>query len=231
MGKGVVLRWAENKRLGARLRGRGVEIGALWRRFPIAATSKVWYVDRLRPSELQRQYPELGQQIVSPDVLADAGQLPFAKGSLNFVIASHVLEHVPFPLASLRNWYRVLCAGGVLILKIPDKRYTFDVKRRRTSLQHLVEEDLHPEAFDKRAHFQDWVEHVGGFAPENDALQHETNRLMVLDYSIHYHVWTDEDIRELIDYTRTGMRLNWRPVLYLGAHFYRKECAVALQRD
>ena len=54
---------------------------------------------------------------------------------------------------------------------------------------------------------------------------------MDLDYSIHYHVWTEEDIRELIDYTRRGMGLNWRPVLFLGAHFYRKECAVALQRD
>src|ERR1035437_271555 len=231
MGKGVVLRWVENKRLGAHLRGRGVVIGALWRRFPVAARSMVWYVDRHHSSELQREYPELGQQLISPDVVADAGQLPFANGSLNFVIANHVLEHMPFPLASLRSWYRVLGAGGVLILKIPDKRYTFDLKRRRTSLQHLVEEDLHPEAFNKRAHFQDWVEHVGGSAPESESLQHETNRLMVLDYSIHYHVWTDEDIRELIDYTRTGMRLNWRPVLFLGAHFYRKECAVALQRD
>ena len=128
--------------------------------FPVTARSMVWYVDRHHSCELQREYPELGQRLISPDVLADAGQLPFANGSLNFVIASHVLEHMPFPLASLRSWYRVLGSGGILILKIPDKRYTFDVKRRRSPLQHLVEEDLHPEAFDKRAHFQDWVAHV-----------------------------------------------------------------------
>jgi SAM-dependent methyltransferase len=191
----------------------------------------VWYVDRHHAAELRREYPELGRQPVSPDVLADAGQLPFADGSLNFVIASHILEHMPFPLASLRGWYRVLAAGGVLILKIPDMRYTFDVKRLRSTLKHLVEEHLHPEAFDKRAHFQDWVEHVGGPTPESEALRHETSRLMGLDYSIHYHVWTDEDIRELIDYTRTGMGLSWHPILFLGAHFYRKECAVALQRE
>lgn len=231
MGKGALLRWIENKRLGAHLRGRGVEIGALWRRFPVAANSMVWYLDRHHAGELQREYPELGRQPVSPNVLADAGQLPFADGSLNFVIASHILEHMPFPLASLRNWYRVLAAGGVLILKIPDMRYTFDAKRRRSTLRHLIEEHLHPEAFDKRAHFQDWVEHVGGRAPGSEAHRHETNRLMDLDYSIHYHVWTDEDVRELIDYTRTAMGLNWRPVLFLDAHFYRKECAVALQRE
>ena len=230
MEKGAALRWVENKRLGRHLRGTGVEIGALWRRFPVAARCAVWYVDRHHLSDLRRQYPELGQQLISPDVLADAGQLPFADGSLNFVVASHVLEHMPFPLASLRGWYRVLGAGGVLILKVPDKRYTFDAKRGRSTLQHLVEEDRHPETFDQRAHFRDWVEHVGGRAPESEALEQETNRLMDLDYSIHYHVWTDEDVREIIDYTRTGMGLNWRPVLFLGAHFYRKECAVALQR-
>ena len=146
MEKGAALRWVENKRLGRHLRGRGVEIGALWRRFPVRAGSVVWHVDRHKVSDLRREYPELSRQLVSPDVLADAGQLPFADGSLNFVVASHVLEHMPFPLASLRGWYRALGSGGVLILKIPDKRYTFDAKRPRSTLQHLVEEDLHPEA-------------------------------------------------------------------------------------
>jgi len=93
MGKGAALRWFENKRLGRHLRGRGVEIGALWRIFPVTAGSRVWYVDRHHSSDLRRQYPEFSRQLVSPDVLADAGLLPFADGSLDFVIASHVLEH------------------------------------------------------------------------------------------------------------------------------------------
>jgi len=50
------------------------------------------------------------------------------------------------------------------------------------------------------------------------------------DYSIHYHVWIDEDIREIVEYTRSVMRLNWKPVVFWKAHFYRKECVLMLQR-
>jgi SAM-dependent methyltransferase len=231
MTKGALLRWIENKRLASHLSGTGIEIGALWRRFPIPARARVWYLDRNHLSELQQEYTELDRPFIAPDVVADAGRLPIADGSLDFVIASHVLEHMPFPLAALRDWYRALKSGGVLVVKVPDKRYTFDVTRRRTPLQHLVEEDLHPETFDKRAHFQDWVEHVGKRAAGSEVLRNETDLLLNRDYSIHYHVWTDEDIRELINYTRTNLELCWRPVLFLRAHFYRKECAVALQRD
>ena len=135
MGKGAALRWFENKILARHLRGRGIEIGALWRKFPVPQGSIVWYVDRGYSSNLQGEYPEVGQQLILPDVVADAGHLPFRDGGLDFVIASHVLEHMPFPLAALRHWYQSLASGGVLLLKVPDKRYTFDVRRMRTPLR------------------------------------------------------------------------------------------------
>jgi predicted SAM-dependent methyltransferase len=230
MGKGAALRWIENKLLARHLRGRGVEIGALWRKFPAPRRASVWYVDRVHSTDLRDEYPEVGQQIIPPDIVGDAGQLPFRDGSLDFVIASHVLEHMPFPLATLRHWYCALAAGGVLLLKIPDKRYTFDARRQRTSLQHLVEEYRGPAGFDKRSHFQDWVEHVVGRTPGTEDFDRETDRLMEIDYSIHYHVWTDEDVRAMLDYSRESMNLMWRPVLFLRAHFYRKECAIVMRR-
>ena len=54
---------------------------------------------------------------------------------------------------------------------------------------------------------------------------------MEIDYSIHYHAWTDDDIRELIDYTREGAGLQWRIAKFLKAHFYRKESIVLLRKD
>jgi hypothetical protein len=116
-------------------------------------------------------------------------------------------------------------------LKIPDKRYTFDHKRRRTPLQHLIDEQMHAAAFNKRAHFEDWVEHVIGRArgtPEFDA---QLSDLLAADYSIHYHAWTDEDIRELAEYTRSAMHLDWESNVFWRAHFYRKECVVMLRRS
>ncbi len=231
MGKGAALRWFENKLLARHLRGRGIEIGALWRKFPVPQGSTVWYVDRGYSRDLQGEYPEVGQQLILPDVVGDAGHLPFRDGSLDFVIASHVLEHMPFPLAALRHWYRSLASGGVLLLKVPDKRYTFDVQRMQTPLRHLVEEDRNPASFDRRAHFEDWVQHVVRSTPGSPEFDPLVNHLMDIDYSIHYHVWTDEDVRELIDYTRERVGLQWRIVKFLKAHFYRKESIFLLQKD
>jgi predicted SAM-dependent methyltransferase len=207
-----------------------MEIGALWRRFPVPRRSRVWYADRLSAGGLAEHYPELKGRILASDLVADAAQLPVAPASLDFLIASHLLEHLPFPLAALRAWHDTLRPGGVLLLKIPDKRYTFDAPRERTSLAHLLQEYEHPERFEARAHYADWVEHVGGRSRESPEFEREVGDLMRRDYSIHFHVWTDADVREIVDFTRTAWKLDWNPVLFWPAHFYRKETTVLLRR-
>lgn len=231
MGKGAPLRWLENKLLARHLRGRGVEIGALWRKFPVPGRAKVYYVDRLSKEDLHQHYAEVTAAVVRPDLVADAMQLPFAARSLDFLIASHVLEHLPFPLAALGHWYEVLRPGGVLLLKIPDKRYTFDVRRERTPLQHLIAEDNGSNNFDKRSHFEDWVENVVGRKRGTIEFRQEVDRLLESEYSIHYHTWTDEDVREIVQYTRAVAGLCWEPAVFWHAHIYRKECVVLLQRS
>ena len=94
-----------------------------------------------------------------------------------------------------------------------------------------MNETAHPESFDKRAHFEDWVRHVGGREPGSHAFQLETDHLIETDYSIHYHVWTSDDVRELLRHTTENMKMKWTQLLFLTARFYRKECAVALRRD
>ncbi len=230
MGKGAPLRWLENRILWRHLRGCGVEIGALWRQFPLPARARVWYVDRLDGDGLLKQYPTLRGKFLWPDLVAEAAQLPVAPASLDFIIASHLLEHLPFPLAALRAWYETLVSGGVLLLRVPDKRYTFDTQRARTQLAQLIEEYNHPERFDRRAHYADWVQNVKDGNPETEAFEREVWRLMEMDFSIHFHVWIDEDLREIIDYTRQAWHFDWKPVVFWGAHFYRKEVVLLLRR-
>jgi SAM-dependent methyltransferase len=231
MGKGAALRWAENQLIGRHLRGRGIEIGALWKKFPVPRRATVWYIDRVDPDALHHEYSEVGERIIAPDIVADAQMLPIPDAGLNFVIASHVLEHMPFPLAALREWYRVLAPGGVLVLRIPDKRYTFDKHRPRTSLQHLINEDEHPADFDRRFHFAEWVEYVVACDRGSQEKESETTRLMEIDYSIHYHAWIDDDVRELLKYTRRSIHLNWSLAMFLPARFYRKECAAVMKKN
>lgn len=79
--------------------------------------------------------------LISPiNVQADALLLPFPTASLDYLCASHVIEHLPNPTYGMLEWHRVLRPGGLLYLVIPDKRFTFDVARATTSAEHLITE-------------------------------------------------------------------------------------------
>ena len=47
--------------------------------------------------------------------------LPFASESMDFVHASHVLEHVDDYVKALQEWHRVLKVGGYMIINVPHR--------------------------------------------------------------------------------------------------------------
>lgn len=111
MERRALLTSIENFYLQRYFDGRGIEIGALWRRFPLPRRARVWYLDRLNFGELEEHYAEVQGRLLRPDLLAEATELPVPPGSLDFLIASHVLEHLQFPLKALRAWYDALAPG------------------------------------------------------------------------------------------------------------------------
>lgn len=48
-------------------------------------------------------------------------KLPFNDSELDYVVASHVLEHIVDDMAALSEWVRVLKPGGYLIVAVPDE--------------------------------------------------------------------------------------------------------------
>lgn len=50
---------------------------------------------------------------------ADCTRLAFADASFDRLVATHVLEHVPFPHAVLQEWARVVRPGGTLSIVLP----------------------------------------------------------------------------------------------------------------
>ena len=56
--------------------------------------------------------------------VGDIARLPFANGSLDLVIASEVIEHMPEPEQVISEIARVLRAGGQLILTMPLESHT-----------------------------------------------------------------------------------------------------------
>jgi SAM-dependent methyltransferase len=120
--------------------GEGLEIGA--RNWPLAVpdTARVRYVDRMSVAELRSEYPELASETLTPVDVVDDGEAlaTISNGSLDFIVANHFLEHCENPIATIETHLTKLAPGGVLYYAVPDKRFTFDVNRPVTPLDHIV---------------------------------------------------------------------------------------------
>lgn len=74
--------------------------------------------------------------------ICDATELKsIPSGKYDFVISSHVLEHIANPIKALREWMRVLKERGAVILLLPHRDRTFDHRRPVTTLAHLIQDD------------------------------------------------------------------------------------------
>jgi SAM-dependent methyltransferase len=55
----------------------------------------------------------------SVDVVGDARDMPFSNASIDVVLITQVLEHIPEPVAVISEIRRVLKPGGTLLLSVP----------------------------------------------------------------------------------------------------------------
>lgn len=182
------------------LEGEGLELGPLHRPCPTHSKMKVRYVDRFSVAELREHYPELADlDLVESDFLDDAEKLgTLDSESFDFVVAAHIIEHTKNPLETFKNWLRVLKPGGLIYLIVPDKRYTFDKSRARTSLEHMILDYREPSDERDFIHFLDFAKKVGGKTGESAVK--EAQDLVERDYSIHYHVFTPDDMTGLLEW-------------------------------
>jgi SAM-dependent methyltransferase len=125
---------------------RGVEIGPLISPVVSKEESEVFYVDHADRETLQAKYandPNVDiQKIVPVDAVWGDRTLRecFADNCrFDYVIASHVIEHVPDMLGWMREIADILWPGGRLILAIPDRRFTFDYLRQTTRLSEVID--------------------------------------------------------------------------------------------
>jgi|GEM_PF-3249059 len=192
------------------LTGLGLEIGPLAQPKPLAPGARALYLDRFHPEEINRHYPQFTKDsVVRPHLLADAGELSmFRDRSLDFVIASDVFEHLPNPLGSILDWHRVLVPGGKLLLSVPDKRYTFDRERPRTTLSHLLWNLKEGRREIEEEHYVEWVELVE-HCPEVERAE-RVRKLRSMAHPIHAHVWIFDDLLELFDYLEAAYGLLFR---------------------
>jgi hypothetical protein len=142
--------------------GVGVEIGAS--HAPIApkrAGYDVHIIDHATRTELLEKYKDEDvklDNIEEVDFVWSGQSYAELTGKTNFydwIIASHVIEHIPNLVGFINSCDEILNENGVLSLAVPDSRFCFDYFRPISGLSKVLD-----------AHFQDHKVHTAGSVAE-----------------------------------------------------------------
>jgi predicted SAM-dependent methyltransferase len=124
----------------------GLEIGALMNPIVTPEMGNIRYIDYATTEELKLKYqddPNVDiDKIVKVDYVWGENTLPELVSKDNrfdYLVASHVIEHVPNFIGWLKEIHAVLKPGGILSLVIPDKRYCFDYYRQVTTTAEVLD--------------------------------------------------------------------------------------------
>jgi hypothetical protein len=128
---------------------KGLEFGALNNPVIRPEQGDIRFVDYATTERL-RAHPHAST--IDKNAIVDVDYVWSGSGSLadvietgelfDYGIASHVIEHVPNVLGWFHGIADVLKPGAFFNLAVPDKRYTFDVKRRLSTLGEIIEAHL-----------------------------------------------------------------------------------------
>ena len=100
------------------------------------------------------------------DVVAPGDELPFDDDAVDFVFASHVIEHFADPVGALKEWIRV--ARKYVVLVIPHRDRTFDHDRQLTPVDELIQRHEQGLSSTEDRHWSVWT--LGSFLELCDRL-------------------------------------------------------------
>jgi SAM-dependent methyltransferase len=136
--------------------------------------------------------------------------------SQDFVIASHVLEHLANPLAMLVDIHRVLRPGGLLVLLVPDRHRTFDRDRAPTPLPHLIDEHRRDVREVDDAHILDFLVGTQEILGDSQSPVRSPEEFGAEEIgihrrrSVHAHVWDVDEFGEVLAYAADELGLRWQ---------------------
>jgi len=130
-------------------------------------------------------------------------------GSLDFINACHVIEHLRNPIRALEQSYRKLKPGGRLVLVVPDMRRTFDCHRALTTVEHLVTDYENPSVEEDLPHYFEFFSKV--YNVPDALLKARVAEAVAGNHDLHFHTWTYESFGVMVEYTRREIA-PWRSV-------------------
>lgn len=155
---------------------RGLEIGALHNPRLPADHPNAFFLDHASADDLRAKYAENAHMVQFMDAIVDVdfvwhpgmtlAEVVGDAAPFDFIVAAHVIEHIPNPIGWLQQLAHILRPGGVVSLVVPDKRFCFDARRQTTTTAQWV--DAYLRGLDQPS-FQQIFDHEANFAGDVDA--------------------------------------------------------------
>ena len=73
------------------------------------------------------------------DFVGAKGDLSVINEKFHIVFSAHVIEHCPDLVLHLQNVSKILNAGGLYVMIVPDKRYCFDYYHSESTISEIIE--------------------------------------------------------------------------------------------
>jgi SAM-dependent methyltransferase len=218
--------------------GSGIEVGPGHAPLAVPAGVDVRYVDRLTPAEHHFWFPELSGDdgFLEPDVIADLdtdGLKAIDTQSQDFVICSHVLEHLADPLRFIDEAHRVLRVGGDFLILLPDRRYTFDRNREPTPLSCLIRDHEVGATTPDDVHMKEFLlgaDQGPAFVLPDDPRERGELYEWHRNRSIHVHCWTEDEFPEVLRHCSEQLGHSWELVDQLDRREPEMEFGYVLAR-
>jgi SAM-dependent methyltransferase len=214
----------------------------------------VFYAD-IRSTEEVRAYYKSDAAVRHDDivpidfVIQGSYRDTFANTSqFDFVLATHVLEHIANPILFLTDIASILTEHGKLCLALPDKRYCFDYFRDPTGFRDWLDVFWNGQTQSARMA----LDYFFNYVPDNDPLQilskppsseplHQISFAEVSDRylkmksgdltDVHFWVFTDYSFLKLIyDLTRANL-ISFQLKDFYPTPFGRQEFNLVLQKN
>ncbi|MES2559580.1 MAG: methyltransferase domain-containing protein [Bacteroidota bacterium] len=192
-----------HRKLGWKLmRGKGLEIGALHEHTILPTGCDVDYADAISKEEAKKLFPEIdGSKLVDVKYIIDldkSGLKSIGNEVYDFVILSHVIEHVANPINVVDELFRVCKKGGLILIAAPDKNYTFDRKRDLTPFAHLWSEYEQKVTEVTDDHYLDFIKGVHPEVLEKSEAELQQAIISVKNRREHAHVWDSGSFQQFL---------------------------------
>jgi predicted SAM-dependent methyltransferase len=186
-------------------KGEGIEIGGLHSRLQVDA--KVKNLDYLDTKTLKEKYKNDKNinlnDLWEVDIISQAWDLSeIESNSLDFVMSSHVLEHLPNPGVAIQEWIRAVKSGGTVFFIVPDMRYCFDKKRKLTSQSDLIDKYNSKNNTVSYETYDEFVKMTSGVdgRPKEKNQEELIKKMYEEQANIHVHTFIDTSIAEFCNF-------------------------------